>query len=104
MHVLTTTLARLRRPIIGLLLVLALLLPGCTFKIASPFEIPASVFGDLGGWNLSACGGGGFQTCASLFLDNDVLLLDGRTTQQVVNEATVSFLTALNEIKVRVGG
>ena len=32
---------------------------------------------DLDGWNLSACSGGGFNTCWQLFRDNDEKIFGG---------------------------
>ena len=59
---------------------------------------------DINGWNLSACGGGGFGTCVQLLADNERLILDGMTAQEVINDVFIGFATTLDRVEVSVAG
>ena len=49
-------------------------LGGCRLSLDSPLLVSATVFSNVSGWDLSACAGDGFYTCAGLFADNQQLI------------------------------
>ena len=80
-----------------------LVLGGCRLTLDIPMVLSADVFSDVGGWDLSACSGDGLYTCASLFADNEQLLLGGRTAQELVYDAALGMLSTLERIDIRLG-
>ena len=88
------------RPCAVCVLALAvLLLGGCSLTLdigSSLLAIPGTFLSNLGGWNLSACGGGGFQTCTGLLVDNQQQIFGGQTVEEVVYGAVTGFFGAGN--------
>ena len=80
-----------------------LVLGGCRLTLDIPLVLSADAFSDVGGWDLSACSGDGLYTCASLFADNEQILLGGRTTQELVYDAALGMLSTLERIDIRLG-
>ncbi len=74
-------------------LVLALLSTGCTINLGSYIGIPSQFLSGVGGWDLSACGGGGLQTCAALMADNQTLIFGGRTADEFARDTASDLLT-----------
>jgi hypothetical protein len=74
-----------------------------TLTLDSFLTLPGSVLSDVGGWDLSACGGSGFQTCAGLLIDNQQQIFGGRTAEEVVYDAAVGFLGSMSSAKVDSG-
>lgn len=76
---------------------------GCRLTLDFPLSVSGSALSNVNGWDLSACGQGGFFTCAELFADNENLILGGRTTGEIVLQGVVGFFSALSQIEVEVG-
>ena len=79
-------------------------LSGCRLSLDSPLSVSAAAFSDVSGWDLSACAGDGFYTCAGLFADNEQLILGGRTAEEFVFDAAVGLLSILDRTQIRLGG
>ena len=78
-------------------------LGGCRLNLDSPLLVSAAVFSDISGWDLSACAGDGFYTCAGLFADNEELILGGRTAEEVVFDTAMGLLSILDRTQVTIG-
>ena len=91
-----------RRPALCLLALATLLIGGCHVDVAldSILGVPTTLLSNLGGWNLSACGGNGFQTCAGLLVDNQQQIFDGRTAEELVHDTAVGFLTSTGSARI----
>ena len=91
-----------RLPLLLLLATLVVPLGGCRMTVAlgSFLAIPGSLLSNVGGWNLSACGGSGFQTCAGLLVDNQQQIFGGRTAEEMVYDTAVGFLGSLRSAKL----
>lgn len=89
----------------GTLALAALFAGGCRLSVAmdSVLGVPGTLLSNVGGWNLSACGGNGFQTCAELLVDNQQQIFGGRTAGELVYDTAVSFLTATGSAKADTG-
>ncbi len=81
----------------------AVLLTGCTLSLGSSLQIPAGMISSVGGWDLSACGGQGFSTCAALFVDNQQQFLNGSTAEEYINENAIGFLSSLSDTTIKFG-
>ena len=69
-----------------------------------PMQLSTDFLGNVNGWNLSACGGGGFGTCVQLLMDNEQLIFGGMTAQQTINDAVIGFATTVDRVEVSVAG
>jgi hypothetical protein len=76
---------------------------GCTLTLDLSGVAAGGMLSNVNGWDLSACSGGGFLTCAELFSDNQQLILDGRTTGEVVVQGVMGFLSTLDRTEVGIG-
>jgi len=77
------------------------LMGGCRLTVDLPVVFSGGLFGNVGGWDLSACAGPGLGTCAELFLDNQQRLLGGQTVEQVLYQSTVQLFTSIGKADVR---
>ena len=97
---------RAQRCFVGLCALLSSLPPlaGCRLSLNSPLLLSSALFSDVGGWDLSACAGDGFYTCAGLLADNQQLIFGGRTAEQAIFDTVVGLLSTLERTAVRLGG